>query len=1258
MGALTLITSLWWIAGLWAQGAYGLPVLRFTETYKAVADSSSAPEVLRGLGYWFFYGRDKLGPWIEPSVEYTNRTFLLGVSFLVPLLAVASAAVTRWRYRAYFLTVLVTGVLLSVAAHPWDSSSPAGAVFKEFTRTDAGLALRSTPRAVPLVVLATATFLGAGVRALGVRLAAREPRAPLALAALASLLVVANLSPLWNGTMIAENLRRPEDVPDYWHEAARWIDEQDQDGSGWSTRVLEIPGTDFASYRWGNTVDPITPGLIDRPYLARELFQYGTPASAALLLALDRPLHEDTVDTDALVPIARLLGVGDVVHRADLQYERFRTARPLVLAERLDHVEGLGEPVKFGPATPNVAGPEQTLLDEVALALDPDLPHPAPVTAYPVEDPLPIVRARSSQEPLVVDGGPDGLVDAAGARLLQPDQAIFYAASLAGGDGDDERDVTLDDLLADGADLLVTDTNRRQGRRWGLIQQNTGYTERAGEKPRDDPTDQRLVVFPDAPEEGFTTSEQRGPVLVTATGYGNPVSYTPDDRPANAVDGDTTTAWRVGAFSDVTGERLRLDFDEPVTTDRVTLVQPVLGIINRYVTELDLVFDGRVRVPVVLDETSRELPGQTITFPERTFERVELEIRATDAGVRERYDGLTGVGFAEVSVGADEIGEGPIQEELIRPPSLLLDRAGEEAIDHRLGYLFTRVRANPQEVVRSDEEPWLARVFSVTAERSFGLRFEARLSAAATDDVLDAILGVPSADDGGITAVSGSRLPGGVEHRATAALDGDPSTSWIPAFNAGGNRYIDVTLPEETTLDHLDITLVTDGRHSVPQRAFIRADGDDSSTREILFGEIADRDEPNATTTVRVTFPELTGRTFRLALDQTRDVPTRDWYSGDLIALPVGIAELGVPGHTLDTLDETFTTGCRDDLVSIDGAPVPVVVSGRTEDALARRELDVAPCAPADGEIRLAEGEHVLRSTPGRTTGIDIDAAMLTSDAGGDPLDPEAWADGPDRPETPARVVDRGPVSATVEVGPLDDDAWLVLGQSLSPGWSARVEGGPDLGEPILIDGFANGWRLAVDELGPGPITVHLEWTPQQTIWRAVGLSALGVALCIGIVVTGRRRRGPAAWATAEPPIWAPGLAGTEQAPAVAWGRAVVAGVVVGVAALLLAPPPGLIALPAAAATVAALRWPAARRVGAWAATAVLALVAAYYVVQQYRLRHPPDFGWPRQFEEVHSLGLLVVFLLAADVFSSFIGSRTRPSGRQEPVGSSGPEIE
>ncbi len=163
---LTLGASLWWIAGLWAQGSYGIDILKYTETVKTVATAGVAPEVLRGLGYWFFYGGDKLGNWIEASVHYTQSRPLIVVSYAVPTLALLAAAFIRWRHRFYFAVLMVIGVAIAVGAHPFDDPSPFGALLKAFAdSSNAGLALRSVGRAVPLVALGAAVLLGAGVTA-------------------------------------------------------------------------------------------------------------------------------------------------------------------------------------------------------------------------------------------------------------------------------------------------------------------------------------------------------------------------------------------------------------------------------------------------------------------------------------------------------------------------------------------------------------------------------------------------------------------------------------------------------------------------------------------------------------------------------------------------------------------------------------------------------------------------------------------------------------------------------------------------------------------------------------------------------------------------------------------------------------------------------------------------------------------------------------------------------------------------------------
>ena len=241
IAVLTFVTALWWIAGLSVQSGYGLPVLDYTETVKTVATASAPLEILRGLGNWFFYGRDGLGPWIDQSAQYQQDIWLLVVSFLVPILAFVSAVCTRWRHRAYFVALVVIGLVIAVGPYPYGDPSYLGRLFKSFAEgSTVGLALRSTPRAVPLVVLGLAVLLGAGVDAL------RRVRvgAGIAAALVVGVLVIANLPPAWGADYIASNLKRPEDIPTYWTDAAKYLDAQgelDARARASRLRLLRVP---------------------------------------------------------------------------------------------------------------------------------------------------------------------------------------------------------------------------------------------------------------------------------------------------------------------------------------------------------------------------------------------------------------------------------------------------------------------------------------------------------------------------------------------------------------------------------------------------------------------------------------------------------------------------------------------------------------------------------------------------------------------------------------------------------------------------------------------------------------------------------------------------------------------------------------------------------------------------------------------------------------------------------------------------------
>jgi len=74
---------------------------------------------------------------------------------------------------------------------------------------------------------------------------------------------------------------------------------------------------------------------------------------------------------------------------------------------------------------------------------------------------------------------------------------------------------------------------------------------------------------------------------VTASRFGNPVTYALDDRPVQAIDGDLSTAWNVAAFAEARGEFLRYDFGTPTTIETIHAVQPLVEA-NRHITQVEI----------------------------------------------------------------------------------------------------------------------------------------------------------------------------------------------------------------------------------------------------------------------------------------------------------------------------------------------------------------------------------------------------------------------------------------------------------------------------------------------------------------------------------------------------------------------------------------------------------------------------------------------------------------------------------------------
>ncbi len=1247
------LVSSWWVAGLLVEGGYGIDVLRYTETVQAVSTTSLSSEVVRGLGYWYFYGGDNFGPWVSAMPQFTQELWLLGVGYVVPILAVASAVVVRWRHRAVFVSLALVGTVLAVGAHPFDDPSPVGRVLRAIlsSRTG-GLALRSTDRATPLVVLALAVLVGAGVSASW----RRAPRTGLALAGVAAGAAVLSNPALWNGTSVPSSFVEPH-VSAYEHEAAEALNH------GGTGVVLGLPGQPFASYFSGTTVDPLWPGLLTRPFVTREQQVMGSLPTEDLLYGLDDPVQTGVEDPAALAPLARLMGVGDLLLQNDLAFTRYDQPDPAVLWSELSSgAPGLGRPQDFGPTRP--AQNRSKVVDEQTYTIPSATPAVPSLAVLPVLDPRPLVRAEAGRAPLVVDGDGVGLDDIAGTGLLNGNPTVVYAGTL------DTDDAARRAALRPGATLVVTDTNRRQPFRWDNIQDVAGPTLAAGQPQPDDPSDEPLDIFPGAPADAQTTTAVSGVASVTASASANPFQYLPEERPVEAVDGDPETAWQVGPFLDPRGQWWQVHLVAPVRTDAVTVLQPQTGTRNQWITEVTLRFDGRSPVEFELGPASRSGSGQRIDFPARTFQTLRITIDDTNVPPRrELAGGLSSVGLAEVSL--DAHGAPARAEESVVMPEDLLRMAGASSLQDRLALVMTRLRVAPA-TSRTDPEPALDRTFWLPTTRTFWLTGTARLDASVSDQLIDELVGRPGSDGSGVVATSTGRLQGDPGATASAALDGNPATAWSSPIGPGRQvgQSLTIQLPSPVTFDHLDLQLVVDGRHSVPSRLRVATQ---SGSETVSIPKLPRQPAANGTDAEQVSFPTLSGRTVVVTILAIRPLRAADSYTGGRDTLPVAIAELGIPGVQVPPPPSSIPSPCRDDLLSVDGSPVWVEVHGTSEAALSDAALSVSLCGPDVGGLTLGPGSHHLVATLGSTTGLDLDQLVLDSSPGGGPesADTAGAVVPPPTPPAPAvQVESRHTTSMQVRITAPEGSSstgpfWLVLGESLNRGWHASLDG-RSLGPPQLVDGFANGWLVPASALRAGQsVSVTLEWTPQRLVDVALVVSGAAGALCAAIIAWPRRRTRRRRQARSEDDrgvarlVVVPGDTVTvdvldTRAPGLQWGRSVAVAVGAGLIALLVTGPVAAAAV--AAGLVVATRLRLGRLVVAGSAVGAMVATAAAMVVIEGVKGYPGNGQWPSYFEVAALLTWLALVLVVAEGFlrwarrpgrrAGAAGADARPPGR------------
>ncbi len=1197
LGLVAIGVSMWWIVMLGIQSRYGADVLGFSETLESVSASSSAPEVVRGLGYWLFYIRDPYAPTTAASLMYQSSPALIVVGFALTMTCLAGLVATRWQHRSYAIGLVLIGVILAVGVHPNSDPSP---VMEFVGDSRLALALRSSTRALPLMVLGLGLGAGALVQA-SAPWRLRQRAITIGLLAL----VVINVPSVWRANLVDAGLERDQSVPAAWADAAAALDQGDTDA-----RVLQFPGAEFGAYRWGYTVDPPLPYLTDKPLLTRDLLPLGSPGVMDLFYALDNRIQSGTLDTRSLAPVARLLGADQIWLANDQAFDRFQTPRPEPLNDLLTGpVDGLGNTVSFGE--PTVNQPDIPIIDEQSLS-DPRIGTALPsVELRSVTDPAGMVRLVN--EVVILDGSGDGVVDAAAAGLLTGTEALIYGYDL-------DR---YDDALQPAARYIVTDSNRDRDEQWRGSQDVTGMTESGGpgsDTTITDDSHRRLPRNRSGESATQTIATLDGGVRVTASTYGEPFAFLPEARAAMAVDGDLDTAWRVGVRGNPIGQSITVS---SVDGGVLQLVQPRARSLLSAITAVDIDAGGTTQ-RVELGPESLTSPGQAVAVAPGV--PVTITIVATAPRPDAPATGEAWVGFAEL---------GPTTTEFVRPPEVVLPlvRPTDD-----LAIVFSRDRVRATNRWRSDPEPRLARRFTLPSGRSGNLTVTVRLNGNAVDVALDGLAGVA----GGAT--SNGHLTGVPGARAGSAFDADPTTWWASPFHSAIGSRIEV--PIDPTAEFSSLQLVQPLDAGFAQITQVRVTVGDATYDATL--------EPDAGGAAAIELPPVTGERLSIEVLATDQATTIDRRYGETTLLPVAISSIiGAP--TL-IASAPQPPSCRQDLLTVDGAPVGLTVD--TAALLAGEAVQATLCDGAT--LQLEAGEHTIVSTPGRSTAIDVDLLVWDS--------PGPAPETPSLPTQPSVVIgDHSSTEWSAVTDSCPAGCWLVFGQGYNEGWSATDQNSGDLGPSRPMSGGFNGWWL---EPSDGEHEITFTFAPQGRLNVALLISLLATVTCLALALAPlakRRRRAPALGerrsddepepaaddavdASADDLIESKtaqsatsedssdGVGADVRSPVIAdraadmtLKRAIVAGVALAlVSALFVAPVWTLAGLAAGVALVATRR----SRLVALTGIAVLALVTAVVVRRQIVYGYEPGGAWPSNFDDLHRLTLFAILLVGVAIWS------------------------
>ncbi|MBM0233595.1 DUF3367 domain-containing protein [Micromonospora sp. STR1_7] len=1055
--------TFWWLVPLLLLQRYGFPFLPYTESAAVTTSVTSLPSAVRGATQWVGYLAVDGVPWWRSGWALVTTPWMIVLTGLIACVGLAGLARRDLPERRFLAIGALVGLLTLTAGNLSDG----GAAFASTVREalDGPLAaLRNLHKfdvvlRLPLA-LATAHMLDTAGRIAVIRRYTRPTnmaprRVALGVTAVALLAVsggAANAGLPAGGGFWA--------VPQHWRQATEWLDQRAGPGT-----TLLVPGSNFAEYNWGRSLDEPVQPLLDAPWAVRSLVPAGSAGNARLLTAIDERLASGTV-SPGLTDVLGRLGVRYLLVRNDLRQPVGGIAWPVLVHRTLDSAPGLFRVAAFGPSSgvkPDLDGAWDYGLHE---------PYPA-VEIYQVDRPTPRATLADAAQPLSLVGAPETLLDLSDAGVLGNQPVIL--------DGDAPA--------AAGGGTVLADSLRNREVDFGLVRGNVSRTL----TPEDRPRTARAVhdILDPAWQASVTSSGYNGVADIRASSSAADVTgpaglRDPSATPFAAMDGDSGTSWLSDGARKPVGQWVEVRFTDRIQAGSVELQVADYEVVGAAVTRVRISTAGGSYVHPVVDAgrvpVRLALPSGRTSWLRVTIDGVAgHDVAGRRAGIRElRVPGVTPQRYLRLPALPDAT-SAPAVVALARKA---VDRSACAAAgDHYL--------CAPDLIRQGEETGLVPRRFDLPAAATPHLTGLARATPATALAVYDEMVG------GQTFTTSSSWFTDPVASSRSLA-DGDDGTAWW-ADPDDPQPTVKLRLSKARKVSSVRLRFAS-SLVAAPPRT-VRITGD-NGIREVTV-------DPDGV----ARFPALRTRSLFVAVTSTVPRVSRSTALFEPQPLPVGLTGVDVEGapevNQARDLVRTVTLPCgAGPTIVVNGATVPTTVSGTLRDLRDLRPLRYRACVPDakpagraktstaanDDRVSLRVGPNEVSAPPDRFV---VDSVILTGEA---PQRPVAVA-GAEPPRQALTVLGWDDQHRSVEVGP-GGSSYLVVPENASPGWRATLDGVPLV--PTRLDGWKQAWFVPAGAAG----RIELVFTPGEQYGLVLRIAGgLLLLLIVAAVLPARRHR-------------------------------------------------------------------------------------------------------------------------------------------------------